>query len=93
MFPKHLFTEHFIKAQVEFFALNEMRYSPVQLVILRRFNPFVMSLHPVQAEDRLGKPSIKFPIGIINAGMDKIATSVGCDVIVKNSPQFKTGKS
>ena len=52
-----------------------------------------MALHPVQARDRLGSPNIMFPIGIINAGMDTLVTTVGCDVIIRNSAQFKTGKS
>ena len=50
------------------------------------------SVHPLQAEDRLGNPDINFPIGIAFGDRDKFG-SEGAEVIIQNSNQFQSGRS
>ena len=48
--------------------------------------------HPLQAEDRLGNPSIEFPIGIVFGDNDYFG-SEGADQIVKNNKHYESGRS
>jgi len=47
------------------------------------FKYFFHAIHHLQAEDRLGNPSIDFPIGIAFGDRDFFGSDCGADLILK----------
>ena len=68
------------------------RFSVLVIVMIMPFMFPAMSLHSLEATDRLGNPDIEFPIGMIFCDNDFFGTE-GADEIVRNSKQFESGRS
>ena len=83
----------YLEAQVEMFALENMRMSVVNSMSLMNFTVFGQIRHPMNGKDRLGNPDVDFPIGAAFGDQDSIVDSGGIDTIIKNNKHFASGKS
>ena len=66
--------------------------SVIDCVQLLPFKFECYSIHPLQAEDRLGNPDIDFPIGMAFGDRDKFG-SEGAELILKQNKHFASGRS
>ena len=66
--------------------------SVIDVLELLPFKADCFSIHPLQAEDRLGNPNIDFPIAMAFGDKDRF-NSEGAEEIIKKNKHFRSGHS
>ena len=75
--------EEEIEAQAEYLSNTYRKLSIIDVVQRMPFKYFFHAIHHLQADDRLGNPSIEFPIGIAFGDRDFFGSDCGADLILK----------